>query len=600
MTHKIVSDVQIIKENYDSPVEILEGLNFSQKDTIKMVEFYSNSRYLGGQKDEKGREKAFYQILNGMCDVENAAVDIDTKDINITADDKESYIDSFLLSKDIYQWIKNENFAQTLNDMKKTRTKYGALLVKKCTYTKDGKKTLKLEVPEWKNVITDQIDIENSPIIEVHYMTPMEIMKKKEWKNTEDILKEASKMPGKRIKIYEVRGEFPVSYFNEVDGRKTTSKETEFSYQLYILGGSVEGKNNMSQANLMKPLYWENNTEKVYKYLSRKPKSGRAFGVGVFEEGEQAQVQINDVILKQNRALEYTSKVVGQSASKKLKGRNMYNEVEDGTILEHEENKPITALNLMPTGGLGQYENIREQWYQQIERSMSAYSAQRGDTPPSGTPFRLQASVLQQSSNVFEEIQEEFGIFITQIFNDWIIPFLSSTLNKEHLLAHDFSVEELQWMDKNIAQNAANRKIKEMILNGEDITPQTEQTIIGETMTDLAGTKNTRFFKMLKDSYKDVKYKVTVNVTGEQKNKAAVMETINNILTLYISNPNLATDPVAMQLFMKLVEISGAGISPVSLQSALQQRQSQSPQETTAQPPQPQDLSLEANPTQNA
>ena len=600
MTHKIVSDVQIIKENYDSPVEILEGLNFSQKDTIKMVEFYSNSRYLGGQKDEKGREKAFYQILNGMCDVENAAVDIDTKDINITADDKESYIDSFLLSKDIYQWIKNENFAQTLNDMKKTRTKYGALLVKKCTYTKDGKKTLKLEVPEWKNVITDQIDIENSPIIEVHYMTPMEIMKKKEWKNTEDILKEASKMPGKRIKIYEVRGEFPVSYFNEVDGRKTTSKETEFSYQLYILGGSVEGKNNMSQANLMKPLYWENNTEKVYKYLSRKPKSGRAFGVGVFEEGEQAQVQINDVILKQNRALEYTSKVVGQSASKKLKGRNMYNEVEDGTILEHEENKPITALNLMPTGGLGQYENIREQWYQQIERSMSAYSAQRGDTPPSGTPFRLQASVLQQSSNVFEEIQEEFGIFITQIFNDWIIPFLSSTLNKEHLLAHDFSVEELQWMDKNIAQNAANRKIKEMILNGEDITPQTEQAIIGETMTDLAGTKNTRFFKMLKDSYKDVKYKVTVNVTGEQKNKAAVMETINNILTLYISNPNLATDPVAMQLFMKLVEISGAGISPVSLQSALQQRQSQSPQETTAQPPQPQDLSLEANPTQNA
>ena len=600
MTHKIVSDVQIIKENYDSPVEILEGLNFSQKDTIKMVEFYSNSRYLGGQKDEKGREKAFYQILNGMCDVENAAVDIDTKDINITADDKESYSDSFLLSKDIYQWIKNENFAQTLNDMKKTRTKYGALLVKKCTYTKDGKKTLKLEVPEWKNVITDQIDIENSPIIEVHYMTPMEIMKKKEWKNTEDILKEASKMPGKRIKIYEVRGEFPVSYFNEVDGRKTTSKETEFSYQLYILGGSVEGKNKMSQANLMKPLYWENNTEKVYKYLSRKPKSGRAFGVGVFEEGEQAQVQINDVILKQNRALEYTSKVVGQSASKKLKGRNMYNEVEDGTILEHEENKPITALNLMPTGGLGQYENIREQWYQQIERSMSAYSAQRGDTPPSGTPFRLQASVLQQSSNVFEEIQEEFGIFITQIFNDWIIPFLSSTLNKEHLLAHDFSVEELQWMDKNIAQNAANRKIKEMILNGEDITPQTEQTIIGETMTDLAGTKNTRFFKMLKDSYKDVKYKVTVNVTGEQKNKAAAMETINNILTLYISNPNLATDPVAMQLFMKLVEISGAGISPVSLQSALQQRQSQSPQETTAQPPQPQDLSLEANPTQNA
>ncbi len=49
-----------------------------------------------------------------MCDVENAAKDIDTKDISVTSDDGEHYTESFLMSKDIYEWMKEVNFAKTL------------------------------------------------------------------------------------------------------------------------------------------------------------------------------------------------------------------------------------------------------------------------------------------------------------------------------------------------------------------------------------------------------------------------------------------------------------------------------------------------------
>src|SRR3990167_6628534 len=116
---------------YNKPVVIVGGLYFRQRELIRMIEFYTNSKYLNGNRDELGREKPFYNIINGMCDVENAAKDIDTKDIIVTSDDGQHYAESFLLSKDVYQWMKQENFAKTLNEMRDAHTRYGSLLVKK-------------------------------------------------------------------------------------------------------------------------------------------------------------------------------------------------------------------------------------------------------------------------------------------------------------------------------------------------------------------------------------------------------------------------------------------------------------------------------------
>ncbi len=110
----IQQELEHIKTNYDKTIDLVDGLPFSQKDKIRTIEFYSNSRYLNGQRDELNREKPFFNILNAICDVENSAKDIDTKDIQITSDDANHYLESWLLSKDIYVWMKEENFAKTL------------------------------------------------------------------------------------------------------------------------------------------------------------------------------------------------------------------------------------------------------------------------------------------------------------------------------------------------------------------------------------------------------------------------------------------------------------------------------------------------------
>jgi len=598
---KIQQELEQIKSNYDKTIDLVDGLAFSQKKQIRTIEFYNNSRYLNGQKDELGREKPFMQILNAICDVENTAKDLDTKDIQLTSDDANHYLESWLLSKDIYVWMKDVNFAKTLNDMRDMHTRYGSLLVKKVMT--DGELTL--ELPEWKNLITDQRKIIERPIIETHWMTAIEIADKTEWESKEILQKLENSHANRTVPVYELRGKFSKAMFKDANGEKySDADKKKFSYQLYYIAGLPSEDEGNVDITAFEVLYSEDDTEKVYKYLARKPKAGRAFGVGVMEEGEEAQVWTNDAILKQYRAMEYTTKVIGQTASKKLKGRNLLTETDDGTILETEDNKPITALNLLPSGGLNQYSLIISQWYAQLEKTTSAYAAQRGDAPPSGTPFRLQATVLQQSSSVFKVLQQEFGIFITEIFEDWVMPYLAKKFTKEHLLSYDFSPEELKEIDSKFSTRHANEIFKDRILSGGDITAEEYQAFMDNADEFIKQTKSQRFVDIPKDFYKNLKVKVTVNITGEQKNKAATLESLNNILVTYASNPELANDPVASQLLMKIIELSGAGISPISITSAIAEKSKEAQAQMAMQPTgqtQPSPMSLSANATpQNA
>ena len=194
------------------------------------------------------------------------------------------------------------------------------------------------------------------------------------------------------------------------------------------------------------------------------------------------------------------------------------------------------------------------------------------------------------------------GIFITEIFEDWIMPYLRTKLTKEHILSYDFSPEELKEIDKNFSTRQANEKAKEMILSGKLVTPEEFDAWINGADEFIKQTKGKRFIEIPKNFYKDLQAKVTINVTGEQRNKAATLESLTNILTTVASNPALTQDPVLSQVLMKILELSGAGISPVDISSAISEKNKQQEQlqaeqaelQQTQQQTKP--LSLEANP----
>jgi hypothetical protein len=594
----LVGEINALVGGYPNlSIDIFEGLAFNQYQLFKEIEYYSNSRYLNGQLDELDREKPFRNIVNANVDVSVVATDIDTKDIQVEADDGQDYDKSFVFSKDTYQWMKQTNFAKFLNEMGETDPRYGGVLVKKCEEEdEDGENILKLEVVEWKNVVVDPTDILGGVIIEKHYMSPSKLSKKADvWDNVKEAMKLATtdrvdngsgskKASTKAVPIFEVHGEFTVKFYKEAKG-ELPSEDDEFTYDRYYI--VLAGENGQDQ----KILYCEVEDENPYKYKAWKKVSGRDLGRGVVEEGVEAQVWTNDAVMKKHNALNLASKAIGQTASKKLKGRNVLTEIDNGTILEHEDGKPITVVNFAPSSGFQVFDGLVEEWFTQYERVTSTYDAQRGETPPSGQPFRLQALVQQQSGSMFSYRRQEKGIFLTEIFNDWVFPYLAKKLTKAHILAHNFSATELKELDKAYATNKANQKMKEMILSGQLVTAEDYEKAYSDAESFIQQTKEHRFLDIPEDYYKGIKAKVTVNITGEQKNKQAILESLSTILTL-MQNPVVRQDPALNQIVEKMVEMSGAGISPLQLRGTAPAPMQQPMQ---GQQPAP-EMSLAANP----
>jgi hypothetical protein len=546
----IFSEVLEIKQAYEQDtIELIDGLEYSQAKTLKMIEFYSNSKYLNSQKDELGREKPFFNILNANVDVAEVATDLDTKDIQLIATSPESYGQSFLLGHEVKNWMRETNFAKTLNDMAKTRPRYGGVLVKKCEL--GGK--LMVEVVRWKNVITDQVDIKKGPIIEKHWLTPVQLEEKRgAWDDkaiNEAIVlckKKSKDSPRGNVLVYEVEGIFPKEYIDEGDG---------YSLQSHYL--IADGKHEIT-------LYSEELKESRYKYLPWEEVPGRALGRGIIEKGEEAQVWVNDSIIAEKNAMELAGKSIVQTASKRYSGRNILTELENGSILEHEDGKPFTRVELTPSS-LPVWQNLVQRWQSQFDRSTSVTDALRGETPPSGQAFRLQAMVTNQSASQFDHKREEFGIFIREIFMDWVIPYLIKKLKKAHTLVSEFSQNELQRIDEAYVNSLIKTELEKSIKLGEIVDPMQIEKAKMEALNKLATTGSHRYLDVPEGFYDNIKVKVDIVTTGEQQNKQATLESLSNIFQIVASNPSILQDPVLSEIFYTILETSGAGLSPVSL-----------------------------------
>ena len=559
---KLITELKQIESDYQNgTIQITDGLVFSQNEMIRLVEFYSNSKFLNGGKDSKGRDKPFYNIVNSMVDTAVVATDIDTKDIRVEADNEGSYDKSFLFNHEIYNWMKESNFAKTLNEIGETRSRYGGVIVKKC---KEKGEEMKAKVVVWKNLITDQVDILNGIIIEKHYMTPNELREKSDvWNNIDEAIglygKKGYTRADERIEIWEVHGKLPEDYLSD---DAECSEANKYSQQVHFY--CVKGAKS-------EHLYWADEKELPYKYLAWKEVSGRALGRGVVEEGEEAQVWTNDAVQKKQSAMELSGKIILKTNSKKI-GNNVMTDMDNGHIVVLEDGKDLNTVNLI-NGALPQFTETVQEWWSQYERVTSSYDAVRGETPPSGQPYRLQALVSQTGSSHFDYRREEEGIFLKELFYDWVFPEIKKKLTKKHILASDFTPEELMKIDESFATHKANRFILDSFLSGKPATIQDFLVAKVQYMQFIGKDGKRRFLDIPDGYYDDMKAKLTINITGEQKNKQVVMETLSNILQTVAANPAILQDNNLMTIFNKILEMSG--VSPLSLNKGGMQQMAQ-------------------------
>lgn len=606
-SYQIFADLDQLQTDYESKqIEIVDGLYFSQYKTIRMCEFYSNSTYIdnkytpfgdkkvGRNKDPLGRDKPFYNIVNYRVALAKTATDLDIKDIQVVSDDSEHWVKAMFLNKEVYKWMKDANFSLTLNRMGYTRPKYGGYLVKKSEI--DGK--LKIDVVEWKNAYTSQVDILSGPIVEHHYMSPVDIKKKDgTWDNTTEVLKAHKKLKNgsSTIDVYEILGEFPVKTYKEIEGKEfTDADEYEFSLQKYFI--AVVGEKKFK-------LYCEEQKGKeitdTYMYLSWEEMSGRGLGKGVIEDSEEAQVWTNDAVINEKNAMDLAGKVVLKTNSKKF--ANNILEVDNGKIFELGLNEDINSFNLVPAA-LGQFQSQIDKWKIQADNVTSSYDAVTGEQPPSGTPYSQTALLNQVATKPFDYRREEWGIHLTEMFEKWVLPYVIDNLYKGHTLRSDYSDDELKLIDESIQIKNGNAMKMSKILSplSEDLSqnipsPMDMQSMQMSVENELQKFGKTRFIEFPKGYFDDIEASVTIVTTGEQKNKAATLQSLSTILDTVIKsyNPNtgkfgVLEDPKLSKIFGTIVELNGAGLSPISLGLGGKPTPASTPQTPTPSPIQPQ------------
>lgn len=569
------SFVQKVKQDYPNRlITVVDGYEFNQHDQITEIELYTNSRFVNGNKDDANKLKPFYNITTRLLINQQSAEDIDTKDMVIETDYKDFYVQSFLLTKQNQKWMKESNFALTLNQMTEARGKYGGVLVKK---VEDGDK-LSIEVVDLVSAITDPVDILGGVKVLEHHFTPAQLkLKEKEgWKDVDAAIQYHSESNqsdvaegenrdtfGDYIKVYEVHGVLPKSFVDE------NADEYEYSQQVHIICGLEWGGED---ADKSVPLFSEETDEQLFKYLPYRKVARRSLGWGVIEEARESQIWTNDAVYREKLAMEFAGTPILQSpVGNKMAGKNIRNTV-PGTVLKHTDGKPYTSVNFTP-GGLQYFTTLKQSWDQQVSRATSTTDVNTGAGLPSGTAYRLGALLNEEANKPFEKRREEMGIFLNEVYQDWVLPFLIRQLQQGGQMAAELSFEEMRVVDEDMARHTARNRIfadyfagkynglsvseRWMRMADDEVRYQNEQRLA------LSRTKNKRYFDYPADYFDGATYKLTVNITNEQKVKAVYLETISNILNTVATNPNILKDPVLNQLFNQIME--SAGYSPVEL-----------------------------------
>lgn len=554
-------------------------VDFSLNENIEKIDAYLNSKHTSGETDAMGRDKPFFNIVTSAVNIWYRATDLDRKDIKIKATKSREIMTSFIATVHLQNWMRKDNFGAFLNEWGRTLARYGSAVVK---FVENGEGLHAMVVP-WNRLIVDAVDFDNDVTIEVLEMTPAQLSKKKGY--DQEIVKKLIDATTTRkttdghqkdnkdnfIKVYEVHGDMPLSYLTGKD-----KDEDEYVQQMHVIS-FVAGKEKGDFDDFTLISGKETNHPYMITHLIKE--DGRSMSIGAVEHLFEAQWMMNHSVKSIKDQLDLASKLIFQTSDGNFVGQNALSSIENGDILIHATNQPLTQL-ANNSNDIASLQNFQSQWKSLGNEITGISESMMGTAAPSGTAWRQVEALLQENHSLFEIMTENKGLHVEEMMRKYILPYLKKKMNTADEISATLDAQGIEKVDKKYVPIEATKRLAQKIANhilttGEvpTIGAEDEQIEIDGVKIELDEQGNQRFFVpdelsdlTWKEFFKDMEWELEVDITGEQKDKQNNMATLVTVLQAIGGNPALLQDENARMILNKILEMTNA-VSPAELAS---------------------------------
>jgi hypothetical protein len=302
-----------------------------------------------------------------------------------------------------------------------------------------------------------------------------------------------------------------------------------------------------------------------------------------------AQWMVNHTAKNMKDTLDLASKLIFQTADANFMNRNVLSAIETGDILVYADNKPITQINNSKPD-ISALQNFNVMWQNLGQQITNTPDVTQGVSHAQPLTYGLGQILNNNANSLFEIMTENKGLAIEEMLRTYIIPFLKKQLkNTDEVVAilDDAGVQEIDSMYiPHEAIRRHNKKFTDALLQrvsqplDPHAAPQPLPTFNAaqsqqDVQQGLSSLGNKRFFvpsdasdQEWADLFSDFEWdSIRVEITNENTDKQAVLQTLSTVLQTVASNPMILSNPNAALLFSTILRETGA-ISPIQLTTA--------------------------------
>lgn len=554
---------------YDGNISIVPGYSYNQYDTLKRAHLYLNSKF---EHDNTylGRELLFFNIVNPPVEVAARMLNVDTKHIRLWPLNPKSHFSTYLLEKELKQWLKKSKFGKLLNQIAEEAPRFGSVVLEK--YKGDAR-------------IVDLRKLVNDPTVEtlqdsrfittVHYMTPTQL-RETGWDNVDACIEKFSNTETPTafedkegdlnylqstpyIKVHKRYGEVPKKF---LDG----GQSEEMVRALFIVAGvDYLEKNEQGEAvaelgEILFSSQWRKPYPfKEFHYIKVK---GRWLGEGVVEKLFDMQVRMNELKNQKRISMELSTMHLFQTPDKQIV-RNILTDLLPGDVL-------LSPNGISPIQNeernLPAFKDEEISYSEHADRLTFAYEAVRGEPMPASMPATNALLANQQAGSVFAFKRENLTLFLQDYFNDLVLDELLKDLTAEHIMRFMGTSDEVAKLDEMAGELYANDLVKEMVLGKNKLNIWDIEDKKQKKIREYKNLGDSRYLKIKASLYDDVDFEFDFLIGNEQADPATLVQNTQAVLMAVASNPQILEDPRMKMLFYKYAE--GLGISPAEIELA--------------------------------